>query len=84
MSRKPAGPIVTECVAANAAGIARAAEVLQRGGLAAIPTETVYGLAADATSDDAVARIYAAKARPAINPLIAHAADIEGALAQGI
>jgi L-threonylcarbamoyladenylate synthase len=84
MSRKPAGPIATECVAADAAGIARAAEILQRGGLAAIPTETVYGLAADATSDDAVARIYAAKTRPAINPLIAHAADIEGALAQGI
>ena len=48
-----------------------------------MPTETVYGLAADATSDTAVAAIYAAKERPAINPLIAHVLDIEAAREHG-
>jgi L-threonylcarbamoyladenylate synthase len=71
-------------IAADAAGIAEAARVLRRGGLVAFPTETVYGLAADATSDEAVARIYAAKARPTFNPLIAHVASLEAALGQGI
>jgi L-threonylcarbamoyladenylate synthase len=56
--------------------IAEAAACLRAGGLVAIPTETVYGLAADATSDRAVAGIYAAKGRPAFNPLIAHVLDI--------
>jgi L-threonylcarbamoyladenylate synthase len=50
----------------------RAADILRKGGLVALPTETVYGLAADARSDKAVARIYALKGRPAHNPLIAH------------
>ena len=59
--------------------IANAAACLRAGGLVAMPTETVYGLAADATSDAAVAAIYAAKERPAINPLIAHVLDIEAA-----
>ena len=59
--------------------IARAADILRTGGLVALPTETVYGLAADATSGVAVARIYEAKGRPRFNPLIAHAADLEGA-----
>jgi L-threonylcarbamoyladenylate synthase len=54
--------------------IARAGARLAAGGLVAFPTETVYGLGADATSDAAVARIYAAKARPRFNPLIAHVA----------
>jgi len=54
-----------------------AATVLSGGGIAAIPTETVYGLAADASNGDAVARIFEAKGRPRFNPLIAHVADIE-------
>ena len=53
-----------------------ATDVLRRGGLVAIPTETVYGLAADATNGEGVAVIYAAKGRPSFNPLIAHVADI--------
>lgn len=55
--------------------MARAAALLRAGGIVAIPTETVYGLAADATNAAAVARIYAAKGRPAFNPLIAHVAS---------
>ena len=50
----------------------RAAALLAEGGIVAVPTETVYGLAADARNGEAVARIYAAKGRPAFNPLIAH------------
>lgn len=57
--------------------IARAAEILKQGGLVAIPTETVYGLAGDAASPEAVARIYAAKGRPRFNPLIAHVASLD-------
>ncbi|MFN7165276.1 MAG: L-threonylcarbamoyladenylate synthase [Hyphomonas sp.] len=55
--------------------IALAAEILSDGGLVAIPTETVYGLAADAANPDAVARLYEAKGRPRFNPLIAHVAS---------
>ena len=55
--------------------IDRAAEILRAGGLVAFPTETVYGLGADATRSDAVLRIFEAKGRPADNPLIAHVAD---------
>ena len=55
--------------------IREAADVLRRGGLVALPTETVYGLGADATNAAAVRRIFAAKGRPATNPLIVHAAD---------
>ncbi len=58
-------------------GIAAATDLLRRGGLVAIPTETVYGLAGDACNGEAVARIYQAKGRPQFNPLIAHVADIE-------
>lgn len=54
----------------------RAIEVLERGLPIAIPTETVYGLAADATNPDAIARIYETKGRPRFNPLICHVADI--------
>lgn len=61
---------------ADAAVIAAAAEVLARGGLVAAPTETVYGLAARADSDAAVAAIYRAKGRPDFNPLIVHVADL--------
>ncbi len=64
---------------ADAASIARAAAVLREGGLVAFPTETVYGLGADATSAWAVARIYDAKGRPSFNPLIAHVVDIGAA-----
>ncbi|MBI1365619.1 MAG: threonylcarbamoyl-AMP synthase [Alphaproteobacteria bacterium] len=62
--------------------IRRAAEILRAGGLVAIPTETVYGLAADATNDDAVARIFEAKGRPRFNPLIVHVRGMESARAQ--
>src|SRR5260221_12015428 len=55
--------------------IARAVEILRAGGLVAFPTETVYGLGADATNEEAVAKIFAAKGRPATNPLIVHLAD---------
>jgi L-threonylcarbamoyladenylate synthase len=57
------------------AGIARAAELIRAGGLVAFPTETVYGLGADATDPVAVARIFAAKGRPADHPLIVHLGD---------
>jgi L-threonylcarbamoyladenylate synthase len=69
---------------ADAAGIAQAAALLRAGRLVAFPTETVYGLGADATSESAVARIYAAKGRPAFNPLIAHVASLAQAQAQGV
>lgn len=69
---------------ADSAGLATAAQILRAGGIVAFPTETVYGLGADATSDAAVARIYAAKDRPAFNPLIAHVEDKEAAVAQGV
>lgn len=68
----------------SAAGIAAAADLLRAGGLVALPTETVYGLAADATSGAAVAGIYAAKERPSFNPLISHLPDIAAAQAQGL
>ncbi|MDX1970402.1 MAG: L-threonylcarbamoyladenylate synthase, partial [Planctomycetaceae bacterium] len=56
---------------------AHAAEVLRQGGLVALPTETVYGLGADATNPAAVARIFAAKQRPFFDPLIVHVSGIE-------
>ena len=56
-----------------------AAAALAAGGLVAFPTETVYGLGADATSDAAVARVYEAKGRPRFNPLIAHVPDLAAA-----
>jgi L-threonylcarbamoyladenylate synthase len=59
--------------------IDKALEVLSAGGLVAFPTETVYGLGADATNDLAVAKIYAAKGRPNFNPLIAHVPDVGAA-----
>ena len=60
---------------ADDAAIAEAAQVLRRGGLVAFPTETVYGLGADATNGCAVARVFEAKARPQFNPLIVHVRD---------
>jgi L-threonylcarbamoyladenylate synthase len=73
------GKNVTEVVPADAEGIAKAARILESGGLVAVPTETVYGLAARADSAEAVARIYAAKGRPDFNPLIVHVAGLEQA-----
>ncbi len=61
------------------ASIADAARLILAGHCLAVPTETVYGLAADATNGDAVARIYAAKGRPSFNPLIVHVANLEAA-----
>ena len=69
----------TRIAAADARGIAEAAAVLNQGGLVAFPTETVYGLGADATNGEAVAAIFAAKGRPLFNPLIVHVADLEEA-----
>ena len=59
----------------DAASIARAAKLLQAGGLVAFPTETVYGLGGDATNEHAVAAIFEAKGRPQFNPLISHVLD---------
>jgi L-threonylcarbamoyladenylate synthase len=61
--------------------VRRAAEILRAGGLVAFPTETVYGLGADASSAEAVARLYAAKGRPADHPVIVHFASADGAFA---
>lgn len=66
----------TESLVPDAAGLARAVDLLRAGLLVAFPTETVYGLGGDARSDLAVARIYAAKGRPRFNPLIAHVSDM--------
>lgn len=64
--------------------IARAGALLRAGGLVAMPTETVYGLAADATNDRAVSRIFEAKGRPSFNPLIAHVKDARAAAEEAV
>jgi len=69
----------TRVLPADAAGIDEAARILGAGGLVAFPTETVYGLGADATNAEAVARLYDAKERPAFNPLITHVAHVTAA-----
>ena len=69
----------TERLKSDAGGIARAVDHLRAGRRVAFPTETVYGLGADARSDAAVAGIYAAKGRPSFNPLIVHVADADAA-----
>ena len=74
----------TRRLAADAQGIAEAAALLRDGGTLGLPTETVYGLAADATSDRAVAAIYAAKVRPSFNPRIAHVPDLDAAQHEGV
>ncbi|KQP24532.1 translation factor Sua5 [Methylobacterium sp. Leaf102] len=71
-------------LAADEAGILEAARLLGLGRTVAFPTETVYGLGADATDPTAVALIYAAKERPRFNPLIAHLADLAAAQVQGV
>lgn len=65
----------TERLGTDAPALERAAAILRGGGLVAFPTETVYGLGADAANAAAVAAVYAAKGRPSFNPLIAHVAD---------
>lgn len=71
--------MITETLPPDAAGLARAAALLQGGDLVAFPTETVYGLGGDARSDLAVARIFDAKGRPRFNPLIVHVPDLAAA-----
>lgn len=69
----PSAPIIGD--------VERAAALLRSGGLVAMPTETVYGLAADATDTEAIARIYAVKGRPTGHPLIVHVADPDDVVA---
>ena len=71
--------LVRKIAAADAESIVRAAHILREGGLVAFPTETVYGLGADATNGKAVAAIFAAKGRPRFNPLIVHVRDLREA-----
>lgn len=78
-----AGALETQVLPVDAAGIAEAAQLLAAGALVAFPTETVYGLGADATNPTAIAALYAAKGRPAFNPLIAHVASVQDALGLG-
>lgn len=72
-------PFETQVRPYGEAAIAEAARLIENGFPVATPTETVYGLAADATSGEAVARIYEAKGRPSFNPLIVHVADLSQA-----
>jgi L-threonylcarbamoyladenylate synthase len=71
--------LTTLILPAGEAAVREAARLLARGGLVAFPTETVYGLGADATNAGAIARLYQAKGRPAFNPLISHVGDLEAA-----
>src|ERR1700688_73631 len=72
---------VTRVATADAGAIGDAVRCLAAGDLVAFPTETVYGLGADATNGHAIARLYEAKGRPAFNPLIAHVVDVAAARA---
>ena len=69
----------TRILPADGRAVAEAARCLKEGGLVAFPTETVYGLGADATQAPAIARLYEAKGRPSFNPLIAHVTDFAAA-----
>ena len=71
--------MITQTLTPDTDGLAEAARLLRAGACVAIPTETVYGLAADARDGAAVARIYAAKGRPSFNPLIVHVPDLAAA-----
>jgi L-threonylcarbamoyladenylate synthase len=71
--------LTTPILPASEAAVAAAARCLANGGLVGFPTETVYGLGADATNPAAIARLYQAKGRPSFNPLIAHVGDLEAA-----
>lgn len=80
----PSAPRLISTVAGSpAAAVAAAVEALRAGRLVALPTETVYGLGADATDGTAVAGIYAAKGRPSFNPLISHVPDLAAAETHG-
>jgi len=74
----------THTLSPDDAGIARAASLLKAGALVAFPTETVYGLGADARNSQAVAAIFSAKDRPRFNPLIVHVPDLEAAQQFGV
>ena len=82
---KPKAPFrtMTACIAISDQNIAKAVTILAAGQLVAFPTETVYGLGADATNAAAVARIFATKQRPAFNPLISHVTSADAAFALG-
>ena len=75
--------VMTDCLAITGESVARGVGILAHGGLVAFPTETVYGLGGDACNADAVAAIFAAKERPAFNPLISHVASAEAAFELG-
>ncbi|WP_010184488.1 L-threonylcarbamoyladenylate synthase [Sphingomonas sp. PAMC 26605] len=75
----PNAPFATQTLPYGEAAIAAAAALIRAGQPVAIPTETVYGLSADATDSAAVARIYEAKGRPSFNPLIVHVLDLAAA-----
>jgi L-threonylcarbamoyladenylate synthase len=75
---------MTRFLKADQAAIAAAARCLAAGGLLAFPTETVYGLGADACNGEAIARLYEAKGRPAFNPLICHVRDLAAAARLGV
>ena len=77
---RPASPLDTPILSANdPAALQEAARILKAGGCVAVPTETVYGLACDATNPEAVAGVYEAKGRPSFNPLICHVDSLERA-----
>ncbi|MBS0237717.1 MAG: threonylcarbamoyl-AMP synthase [Proteobacteria bacterium] len=83
-ARKPGEKLKQGRIApANAEWIAEAGQMIRSGALVAFPTETVYGLGADATNGEAVARVFEAKGRPAFNPLIVHVHGLEQALIIG-
>jgi len=81
MTGRTTAPFVTRVSRADAAAVGDAVRCLKAGGLIAFPTETVYGLGADATDAHAIARLYDAKGRPLFNPLIAHVTDAAAAQA---
>jgi L-threonylcarbamoyladenylate synthase len=76
--------VTTRTIKADNDAAEAAAQALRAGGLVAFPTETVYGLGANAADAQAIARLYAAKGRPSFNPLIAHVADRAAAEARGV
>ena len=69
--------MITQKLNADRQGINTAAEILKNGGVVAIPTETVYGLAANAYDEKAIKAVFKAKGRPQDNPLIVHISDME-------
>ncbi|TNC72382.1 L-threonylcarbamoyladenylate synthase [Rubellimicrobium roseum] len=79
MTATPPQDVTTQRLPPDAGGLRAAARLLREGRLVAFPTETVYGLGADAGDGRAVAGIYAAKGRPSFNPLIVHVPDAEAA-----